>query len=241
MSVGLSQAFRAASRYMPRRSLASSGIVLLLACSVVSWEEYMDAGYDALQGGRYAESEEMFLVAAQLAERFSLDDERRATTWNNLADLYRAQARYRDAEPWYRRALESLVEILGPEHLRVAGGLDNLAGFYFDQGSYGEAEPLYWNAVRIVEDTLGPAYPAIASSLAGLAAIYHQQDRYAEAEPLYRRVLTIVEHTLDPEDIPLAELLEDYATLLRQTERDAAAVEMEFRARAIRAALEQDN
>ena len=154
MSVGLSQAFRAASRYMPRRSLASSGIVLLLACSVVSWEEYMDAGYDALQGGRYAESEEMFLVAAQLAERFSPDDDRRATTWNNLADLYRAQARYRDAEPWYRRALESLVEILGPEHLRVAGGLDNLAGFYFDQGSYGEAEPLYWNAVRIVEDTL---------------------------------------------------------------------------------------
>ena len=78
VSLGLSQAFRAASRYIPRRSLASSSIVLLLACSVVSWEEYMDAGYDAHQDGRYAKSEEMFLVAAQLAESFSPDDERRA-------------------------------------------------------------------------------------------------------------------------------------------------------------------
>ncbi len=214
--------------------------MLLLACSVITWDEYMDAGYDALQGGRYAESEEMFLAAAQLAEGFSPDDERRATTWNNLADLYRAQARYGEAEPLYRRALESLVEILGPAHLRVAGGLDNLAGFYLDQGSYGEAEPLYWSAATIVEDTLGPGHPAIGSILAGLAEIYHQQDQYAEAEPLYRRVLTILEH-FGPEDIRFAELLEDYATLLRQTERGAAAAEMESRARAIRATLEQND
>ena len=237
MSLGLSQAFRAASRYMPRRSLATSAIVLLLACSVVSWENYMDAGYDAHQGERYAESEEMFLAAAQLTESFSSDDERRAMTWNNLADLYRTQARYREAEPLYRRALESLIEILGPKHLRVAGGLNNLAGFYLDQESYSEAEPLYWSAVTIVEDTLGPVHPAMASSLTGLAAIYHQQDRHAEAEPLYQRVLTILESTLEPEDIRLAELLEDYATLLHQTGRDAAASEMESRARAIRAAL----
>ncbi len=112
MSLGLSQAFRAARRHLPRRGVVSSGIVLLLACSVITWDEYMDAGYDALQGGRYAESEEMFLAAAQLAEGFSPVDERRAMTWNNLADLYRAQARYGEAEPLYRRALESLVEIL---------------------------------------------------------------------------------------------------------------------------------
>ena len=126
MSLGLSQAFRAACRHLSRRSVVSSGIVLLLACSVITWDEYMDAGYDALHGGRYAESEEMFLAAAQLAEGFSPDDERRAMTWNNLADLYRAQARYGEAEPLYRRALESLVEILGPAHLRVAGGLGSL-------------------------------------------------------------------------------------------------------------------
>lgn len=101
MSLGLPQAFRAARRYLPRRSLASSGIVLLLACSGVTWEEYMAAGYDALQDGRYAESEEMFLAAAQLAERFSPDDQRRAGTWNNLADLYRTQARHGDAERLY--------------------------------------------------------------------------------------------------------------------------------------------
>jgi tetratricopeptide (TPR) repeat protein len=39
-----------------------------------------------------------------------------ATSLNNLAALYKAQGRYAEAEPLYRRALEIWEKALGPEH-----------------------------------------------------------------------------------------------------------------------------
>ena len=209
-------------------------VVTLTACRGVSWEDYMEVGYEAYQDGRYAEAEEMFLAAAGRVESFGRDDLRRATTFSNLADLYRAQARYGEAEGLYRQALEVLAEALGTEHPRVAMSLDNLAGFYLEQGWYTEAEPLYASAVAILETALGPEHPDVVASLAGLAAVYYHQDRYSEAEPLYQRVLGVYERVLDPEDIRMAETMEAYADLLRRTAREAQAVEMEARARAIR-------
>ena len=39
---------------------------------------------------------------------------------NNLAHLYRAQGRYADAEPLYKRALAIREKALGPDHPDVA-------------------------------------------------------------------------------------------------------------------------
>ena len=136
----------------------------------------MEAGYAAHQAGRHTEAEDMFLAAAQQAESFSLDDPRRATTFDNLADVYRTQDRHTEAEEYYRRALEIRVAALGPEHPRVAMGLANLAGFYADQGSYADAEQLYWQAVAVSDRALGADHPDVGASLAGLAALYRDQD-----------------------------------------------------------------
>jgi len=46
---------------------------------------------------------------------------------NNLAELYREQGKYSEAEPLYRRALAILEKTLGPEHPKVATVLENLA------------------------------------------------------------------------------------------------------------------
>ncbi len=50
-----------------------------------------------------------------------------AATLNNLAELYRAQRRYAQAEPFYRRLLSLQEKTLGPEHPKVAATLYNLA------------------------------------------------------------------------------------------------------------------
>jgi hypothetical protein len=39
-----------------------------------------------------------------------------ASSLNNLAFLYRAQGRYGEAEPLYRKALQLSEKVLGPEH-----------------------------------------------------------------------------------------------------------------------------
>ena len=214
--------------------LLCGSVGALVACRVIDWEDYMEAGYDAHQEGRYGEAEDMFLAAVQRAEGFRPDDPRRATTFDNLADVYRGQSRNTEAETFYRRALEIRTRALGPDHPRLAVSLANLASFYSDQGSYTDAEPLYWRAAAISEETFGPNHQDVAASVAGLAALYHYQDQYADAEPLYQQALNVLEATVGPEDIRVAEVLEGYAEMLRKIDRAGEAEAMEARARSIR-------
>ena len=53
-----------------------------------------------------------------------------ATILNNLAELYRAQVRFAEAEPLYKRALAIKEKALGLEHPSVATGLNNLAALW---------------------------------------------------------------------------------------------------------------
>ena len=65
---------------------------------------------------------------------------------NDLAELYKEQGRYAEADPLYRRALATWKEALGPNHPDVAQSLNNLAGLYLAQGRYADAEPLHKRA-----------------------------------------------------------------------------------------------
>ena len=117
---------------------------------------------------------------------------------NNLAELYRSQGRYGDAEPLLKRSLVILEKALGPGHPDVALGLSNLAGLYWKQGRYGDAEPLLKRSLAIWEKVLGPGHPSVATSLNNLAELYRAQGRYGDAEPLYKRSLAIDEKALGP-------------------------------------------
>jgi tetratricopeptide (TPR) repeat protein len=79
-----------------------------------------------------------------------------AISLNNLADFYRAQGRYADAEPLYKRALAIREKALGPDHPDIATSLNTLAELYRAQGRYADAEPLYKRSLAIREKALGP-------------------------------------------------------------------------------------
>ena len=136
-----------------------------------------------------------------------------AASLNNLAELYRAQGRYGDAEPLYRRSLGIWEKALGPDHPHVATSLNNLALQYDDQGRYGDAEPLYRRSLGIWEKALGPDHPNVATSLTNLATLYHLQGRYGDAEPLHRRSLGISEKALGPDHPDVAGSLNNLALL----------------------------
>ena len=82
-----------------------------------------------------------------------------ASSLNNLAELYRAQGRYEDAEPLYDQALSIRRRVLGADHPSTARSLNNLAGLYYVQGRYSEAVPLYKEAVEIMERVLEVEHP----------------------------------------------------------------------------------
>ena len=64
-----------------------------------------------------------------------------ADSLNNLAELYRTQGRYTEAEPLQQRALAIREQVLGPQHLDVANSLNNLALLYHNQERTSRSPP----------------------------------------------------------------------------------------------------
>ena len=62
------------------------------------------------------------------------DENKLATSLNNLASLYEHLGRFDDAEGLYRRALTIEEALLGPDHPEVAKCLDDVAKLYDHQG-----------------------------------------------------------------------------------------------------------
>ncbi|WP_052349634.1 CHAT domain-containing tetratricopeptide repeat protein [Planktothrix prolifica] len=142
-----------------------------------------------------------------------------AASCNNLAELYRSQGRYSEAEPLYLESVAIIRQSLPPNHADLARGFNNLAVLYESQGRYSEAEPLYLEAVAIIRQSLPPNHPSLARHLNNLAVLYESQGRYSEAEPLYLEAVAIDRQALSPNHPRLATHLNNLANLYRSQGR----------------------
>ncbi len=173
--------------------------------------------------GKYREAEPLYQRALHIYEEQTLNPEYPADTaifllnlaicLYNLANLYKEQGKYREAEPLYRRALHIREQTLGSEHPDVATLLNNLAGLYGAQSQYAEAEQFHRRALHIREQTLGSEHPNVAFSLHHLAATCLEQRKYGEAEQLCLRALNIYEQIYGPSDKTTSQTRILYATI----------------------------
>ena len=76
-----------------------------------------------------------------------------ANDLNILAELYRAQGRYSEAELLYKWTLRIVEKTLGPKHTNVVTSLNNVAELYRVQGRYVKAEPFYKRGLAIRKRT----------------------------------------------------------------------------------------
>jgi tetratricopeptide (TPR) repeat protein len=195
------------------------------------WNQLNAKVIENYQAGKYGVATEIAIKQLAIAESH-LPAELIATSLNNLAELYRVQAKYAEAEPLFKRSLAIKEKAFGPDHPQVALGLNNLALLYDNQGKYAEAEPLYKRALAIWEKALGSDHPSVATGLQSLALLYRTQGKYAEAEPLYKWVLAIREKALGPDHPCVTDglSLNNLADLYRATDREAEAEKLEKRA-----------
>ena len=114
-----------------------------------------------------------------------------SSSLNYLAELYRSQGRYSEAEPLYLQAVEIDRRAIPEDHPSLAICLNNLGGLYQSQGRYSEAEPLYKQALKIDQRLFRGDHPSLATDFNNLAGLYQSQGRYSEAEPLYKQALEI--------------------------------------------------
>ncbi|MEB3886481.1 tetratricopeptide repeat protein [Lyngbya sp. CCY1209] len=167
-----------------------------------SWETLMQKVMQLYQQGQHAATIPLAERAVKLAlEQWGKQHPNVATSFNNLANLYRSQGRYAEAKTLYKEALKISRITLPENHPDLASDLNNLAGLYESQGQYAEAEPLFLEAVKIDRIALPENHPDRAHPLSNLAELYRSQGRYAEAEPLYQEAVKIDRIAL-PENHP---------------------------------------
>ena len=162
-----------------------------------NWQYAERAGRLAEMVGDYATAASFKEAALGLVtSAFGPDARQTATALNNLALTYHYLARYMEAEPLYRRAIEIDERVFGKDHPNVATDYNNLAELLQDQRKYDQAEPLLRRAMEIDEKVLGKDHPTVAIRYNNLAGLLQDQGKYDQAEPLYRRAMEIFQTKL---------------------------------------------
>jgi tetratricopeptide (TPR) repeat protein len=170
------------------------------------------------------------LVCADLVEQEQINSLEAARLLNEAGWYLHDRARYVEAEPLYKQALDIWEQRQGPKHLDAAGGLNNLAELYRAQGKYAEAEPLYLRVLAICEQQLGELHPSTATSLNNLACLYQTRGKYAEAEPLYEQALLVNEKVYGEKHPSTATSLNNLALLYEAQGKHAEAEPLYLRA-----------
>ena len=201
-------------------------------------------GFYFNQRGVYAEAEPLLQKALSIYQTVLGENHPdTATSYNNLAMLYRGQGRYEEAEPLLQKALSIYQTVLGENHpdTATATSYNNLAMLYRGQGRYEEVEPLFQKALSIYQTVLGENHPDTATSYNNLAMLYGSQGRYEEAEPLLQKALSIRETLLGENHPDTATSYNNLAMLYRGQGRYEEAEPLYQKALSIRETLLGEN
>ncbi len=163
-----------------------AGTVLYLISEYYSpsrvWKRHHEVGLAASDKGNYLEAEKELAAALQEAEKFPPGDPRLDQTLDHLANMYRVQDKFTEAEPYLQWSLGIEEERYGPGHPQVAARLNNLADNYRARGMIAEAEPLYKRTLDIWEKHLGPENSLVLFALENYAGVLRKLSRDKEAE-----------------------------------------------------------
>ena len=169
--------------------------------------------------GKYEQAERFLKRAIAIWENNLSSDDGKATVsqgwdWtyvsclNALAEIYRIQGRFLEAEPIYQRAL-ALAAKPGMEFV-LGEVLSNLATLYDTEGQHAQAELIYKRALAI-----GGGYVTKNN----LAYLYIADGRYALAEPLLTEALAKGEKLYGLGSVQTAPMLNNLGNLHRYQQR----------------------
>lgn len=157
------------------------------------YEVLTTQGSKALAEQDYVTAEYCFKTAVIELEKLGSTDENGLITIGllNLANLYKIQEKYKEAEPLLSRTLNLLLNLKGVNHPAFLYALKQLTELYELEGDLSAAENLYQWALEIFENKLTPDHPLLLLPLKSLVAFYERHNQEAEAAHLTQRIETI--------------------------------------------------
>ncbi|KAJ5202881.1 hypothetical protein N7449_004960 [Penicillium cf. viridicatum] len=145
---------------------------------------YRGAWY-AQECGNMSDSREMAYMSRKERMKISgAEDEDTLNSTAMLAEAYRLEGRWEEAEKLEVQVVETRKTKLGVDHPSTLSGMANLASTYSNQGRWEEAEQLEVQVMETSKTKLGVDHPDTLTSMANLASTYRNQGRWEEAEQL---------------------------------------------------------
>jgi CHAT domain-containing protein/tetratricopeptide (TPR) repeat protein len=144
--------------------------------------------------GKYEDAISLAQHVLELAKQRGPDHPDVASSLNSLAELFRKQGRFAEAEPLHRQALSIRERMLRPNHPDIDMSLNYLVEVYRGLNQFGDAQLLYEHWLGIREKALGNQHPLVGRTLNDFADLFRVRKRWEEAEPLYKRALVINEN-----------------------------------------------
>ncbi|KAK3169092.1 hypothetical protein OEA41_005540 [Lepraria neglecta] len=111
------------------------------------------------------------------------------TCLNNLADIYRTQERWQEAEMLQKKAFDIASATLGADHPKTLQGMVNIAATYYSSRRLDEAEELYLEVLKSPSGVLSAQHPFRLTVEANLAYVYSGQGHHEKAIQLGMQAL----------------------------------------------------
>jgi tetratricopeptide (TPR) repeat protein len=154
-------------------------------------------GSKRFSAGNHREAELLFARAIKLWSADPAFAGDLAKALHNLAAVYRAETRYRDAASLYQSTLDLREALAGPEDVSLLPILNEFGSMYIDTANYGRAEQILQRARSIARSNHYEQTIAGADVMNNLAVIAREQGRFPDAAQLYREALAVYHNSSD--------------------------------------------
>ena len=144
-------------------------------------------GFDQLNKMVFKQLSDWVIQTTNQAMMNETDEIRQLNIMNSLAELYRNQGQYNNAEPLHIACLEKRKVLLGEDHPDTLNSINSLASLYKNTGKYDKAEELYIVCLEKRRKVLlGEDHPHTLSSINNLASFYYNMRRINESKLLFK-------------------------------------------------------
>ncbi len=150
-------------------------------------------------------------------QRFEPDHPKTAEAQKNLADFYREQDRYAEAEHWYKCSFKILGR--GQDYAMMAEVLSNLGYVCSWQHRYHEAKHWYKSSLKICEQRFEPDHLKTAEAQKNLADFYRRYRKETKAEDWYKSSLETCEQRFGRDHPKTAEARKNLANFYHFVQR----------------------
>lgn len=130
-------------------------------------------------------------MVLRIMNGYPIDDLNKATTYLNIATLYRAQGNYKDSLTLYHLCEEIYSQILDESDMRYASFYNNISLLYEEMGDKHKALSYELKALSIVEKTNNEFELAVTYS--NLSQIYFSLNELSTGEDYVNKAVTLFE------------------------------------------------